>query len=226
MKSLIRLSVVCYFVFGVFFVSGQPVGVKPLKHKYYTSYFSSKLYIPVMVKYTLSREMVSCADPLGRTNRFAADPSARNITNLDNDYKGSGFDRGHNMSAADNGCDETGMEECFYFSNMTPQTHHLNAGVWKSLEEQERVYAKEQGKIYVFCGSVGRQKTIGTHKVVVPTHMWKLIYFPTLHRYESYYFPNTNTTQGPISRYRISKEVLESRVGITIHGSRFTWSLN
>ena len=62
----------------------------------------------------------------------------KEATDLGDDYEHSGFDRGHNMSAADNGCDTAAMKQCFYFSNMTPQVHSINAGAWKTLEMAER----------------------------------------------------------------------------------------
>ncbi len=222
MKTYNRIILTTLVVFIVCSIFGQPASVKPIKHTYFTSYFSAKAHIPIVLTYAVTSQMVSCPDPLGR-GKFAADPLAPEETDLNADYESSGFDRGHNMSAADNGCDETGMEECFYYSNMAPQTHHFNAGVWKSLEMQERKYAADEGRIFVFVGSIGKQKSIGTHNVVVPKYMWKLIYHPTTHRYESYYFPNTNDTEQPYDQYRITFESLQKKTGIEFNGSRFKW---
>jgi endonuclease G, mitochondrial len=55
------------------------------------------------------------------------------FTNLDNDYKHSDYDRGHQLDANDCGCDSTAMAESFYYSNIAPQMPVLNRGVWKRL---------------------------------------------------------------------------------------------
>jgi endonuclease G len=100
-------------------------------------------------------------------------------SDLTNDYKNSGFDRGHNSPSADNLCEgQIVQKECFYFTNMTPQYHILNAGDWKMLEELTRTLAKDKDSIKVWCGSIGSQKKIG--RVSVPTKCWKVIYIKAI----------------------------------------------
>lgn len=75
----------------------------------------------------MTKRMYSCETKIGRTNKFTLDPALPNDANLKNDYIGSGSDRGHKMPVEDNTCSSVGMEECFYYSNMTPQTHSLHS---------------------------------------------------------------------------------------------------
>lgn len=128
--------------------------IKVLKHDHYTSYFSTSQHIPVLVTYTLTKEMVWCSNPFRKMDKYAPDPMAVSITSLAGDYLRSGYDRGHNMSAGNNQCDEDAMTESFYFSNMTPQAHFFNSGVWAELEKQERKEAMLHGEIRVATGSV------------------------------------------------------------------------
>ena len=202
----------------------QPADIKILKHQFYTSYFSTTKHIPVVIEYSLTKEMFQCEVKIKRTNKFTADPLLPEETSLKNDYKASGFDRGHNMSAADNGCSETGMMECFYFSNMTPQPHFFNAGTWEDLEKQERNYALHE-KIIVFTGSIGKTETIGADNVVVPRYMWKVIYFPqrTTNKYECFMFPDSDIAVKPYTLYRISKEEIEEHAGIKFIGGSFSF---
>jgi endonuclease G len=130
------------------------------------------------------------------------------------------------MSAEDNSCDESGMNQCFYYTNMTPQPHHFNAGVWKSLEKQEQAAAKSGTSMFIYVGSLGKAKTIGVNRVVVPKYMWKLIYYLNVHRYEAYLFPNTTTTTQPYSQYRITIAQLQQRAGIKFNGQLFKWTDN
>ena len=175
--------------------------IEVLKYKYYTSYFSTTEHIPVIIEYTLTKKMITCKTLLKRTNKFAPDPAHQDLTDLEKDYKGSGYDRGHNMSAADNKCDITGMKECFYFSNMTPQPHSFNAGKWEETEKTEREKAMATGKVIVTTGSIGKAATIGVDKVVVPKFMWKVIYIPSDKTYLCYFFPDTDDVHESLDTY-------------------------
>jgi len=202
---------------------GQPSGVVKVKHTYFTSYFSKTAHIPVLVTYWLKSSMFDCASPLDRPDNYGPDPDLSEYTQLKDDYPNTGYDQGHNMSAEDNSCDEDGMNQCFYYTNMTPQPHHFNAGVWKSLEKQEQEAAKAGTRMFIYVGSLGKAKTIGDNRVVVPKFMWKLIYYPAAHRYEAYMFPNTTETEQPYAQYLIKVAKLQQRVGMKFNGQLFKW---
>jgi endonuclease G len=169
------------------------------------------------VEYTLTKEMLICTKKIKRKNNFAPDPDFLEATNLDKDYKGSHYDRGHNMSAEDNSCNNEGMNECFYFSNMFPQIHSLNGGVWKKLENQERTEAKQYGKIKVFIGSLGEIKKIGKDKVVVPGYCWKIIYIESENIYECYIFPNIKPENSDYTFYKVALTEIEQKTNIKFH---------
>jgi len=138
-----------------------------------------------------------------RTDKFAPDPLLKEYTTLDKDYYKSGYDQGHNMDAYDNGCDSIGMMESFYYSNMSPQTHRLNAGVWKTLEEYTRTKAETYDSVLVWCGSVAIGKRhIG--KVAVPKYCWKVIYVKKQAVVEAYSFRNNKAKVKPLSSYKVS----------------------
>jgi len=119
--------------------------------------------------------MLNCEHRYKRSNKFKLDPVIPEITNLDNDYKRSGYDRGYQMDAYDCGCDSTAMVESFYFSKIAPQLPSLNRGVWKEFEEYTRKLAKKYDSLLVWCGSVSIENTfIG--KVAVPYYYWNIIY--------------------------------------------------
>ena len=94
------------------------------------------------------------------------------------DYYNSGFDRGHMCPAGDNKWSEEAMEDCFLITNMCPQNNNLNRGVWNSIEQQCRSWAKKYGKVYVVCGPVylnQQHRKIGKNKVVVPEAFFKVV---------------------------------------------------
>ena len=94
-------------------------------HKYYSTTFSKSKRFPVVVKYWLTRRMLDCEMRYKRISRFKRDPSIPEFTNLNKDYKNSGYDRGHQMDVYDCGCDSTALVESFYYSNVTPQLPSL-----------------------------------------------------------------------------------------------------
>lgn len=177
-----------------------------LIHKEYTTVFSKSLKYPVLVEWWVTKQKVSCTNPIPRKDRFAPDPFLAAETNLENDYKGSGTDRGHMAPAADNQCSEDiAMRECFYFSNMTPQYHSLNAGDWKTLEMYTRDMALKQDSVKVWAGSVGSAKKIG--RVSVPTKCWKVVYIKKTNEWHAYIF--NNDTSKPDGIYNNKVEVSE-----------------
>ena len=94
------------------------------------------------------------------------------------DYYNSGFDRGHMCPAGDNKWSEKAMQDCFLITNMCPQDGGLNRGVWNSIEQQCRSWAKEYGKVYVVCGPVylnKQHRKLGKNKVVVPDAFFKVV---------------------------------------------------
>jgi endonuclease G len=125
-----------------------------IHHKYYTVTFSKSKCLPVVVKYWLTKNMLDCEQRIRRSKKFKPDPLIPEFTNLDKDYKKSGYDRGHQMDAYDCGCDSTAMIESFYYSNVAPQEPTLNRGIWKKLEEYNLKLAKEYDSILVWCGAV------------------------------------------------------------------------
>lgn len=214
MKSKNPVRYISLLLLSVFSLVLGAQDLQKLKYEYYTSWFSASEHIPIVVTYTLTGKMVSCSDPAKRTNKFKPDPDHKSLTNLARDYRGSGYDRGHNMPAADNKCSDTGMEQCFYFSNMTPQPHSFNAGRWKDLETQERNEAVNFKTIIVTCGSLGVKETIGEDKVVVPKKMWKVIYIPSSGKYECYVFPNDEEVNKELIKYSVKKSVIEEQAGV------------
>ena len=172
-------------------------------HKYYSTTFDRTKHYPVVVKYWLTKKMYSCKTKIKRTNRFTPDPAIPDDTNLKNDYRGSGYDRGHNMPAEDNTCTSVGMKQCFYYSNMAPQTHSLNAGIWKTLETYARKQAKKYDSVMVWCGSVSLTNNV-IGRVSVPDYCWKVIYIKKLDVIEAYSFKNDVSPSEPLDFYKVS----------------------
>ncbi len=96
------------------------------------------------------------------------------------DYRGSGYDRGHMAPAADFRYSAEAMSSSFLLSNMVPQYHNANAGVWSAIESFAREKAGSLGRVTVISGPIVsiNGETIG-NGVCVPTHTFKVIIEPS-----------------------------------------------
>jgi len=147
-----------------------------ITHIGYTVSYNSDWKIPNWVAYELTKTEVEGIEP--RSDNFMPDPNvAYNETATTNDYRNSGWDRGHMAPAGDMKWSKQAMKESFYFSNICPQNNNLNSGIWKDLEEQVRGLAKQKGNIYVVCGPIVSKQpnTIGNNKVAIPDAFFKAL---------------------------------------------------
>ena len=115
-----------------------------------------------------------------------------------NDYRNSGWSRGHMAPAADMKWDSVAMDECFYFTNCSPQDATLNDGKWHSLEKKTRAIAKQYGRVYVVTGPIiGKNVngTIGENRVVVPDAFFKAWLVPVNGTYSAIGFVLYNSPE-------------------------------
>lgn len=149
-----------------------------LQRKGYTVSYNRQRNVPNWVAWELTRDKLKERE--SRTDKFLPDPDldeSKAVTT--DDYKRSGWDRGHMCPAGDNRWHWKAMQESFYMTNICPQNHNLNRGDWKELEEACRRWAKKEGKLYIVCGPVfsgKKPRTIGKqHRIAVPDAFFKVI---------------------------------------------------
>ena len=156
-------------------LSEQPQEIA--QHVGYTVSFNSDWRIPNWVAYELTAEEVQGVVPRG--NDFVPDPVIASGTPSSDDYKNSGYDRGHMAPAADMKWSEQAMAESFYTSNICPQNKNLNKGDWKALEEHVRSIATKYDHIYIACGPIvaASPKNIGYghSRIAIPDAFYKVI---------------------------------------------------
>jgi endonuclease G len=184
-----------------------------LNHQTYSTVFSKSLKYPVLVEWWVTKEKVTCANPIPRQDKFKPDPLLPEYTDLAKDYVKSGTDRGHMAPAADNQCSgQQAMEESFYFSNMSPQYGALNRGDWKTLEMTTKKLAIEMDSIHIWTGNVGVVKRIG--RVAVPTHCWKVIYIKRTNIWKAYIFINNTSKPDGIENNEVTLLAVEELTGL------------
>lgn len=92
-----------------------------------------------------------------------------------NDYRGTGYDRGHITPSGDRTRNQTMNSATFVMSNMIPQTPENNREVWGELEEYSRDLVRQGKTIYIVAGGEGQKERIADQKITVPKHTWKVI---------------------------------------------------
>jgi endonuclease G len=133
---------------------------------------------PVFVAQRLNKTLVADADEK-RTNRFYSDARLPRDERAElDDYKRSGYSRGHMAPAGDMPTAQA-MAQSFSLANMVPQAIKQNSGPWARIEKDTRSYAQRaQGDVYVITGPVfdDDAATVGNNQVRVPSFLYKLVY--------------------------------------------------
>jgi endonuclease G len=145
-------------------------------HKYYTLSYSSKYRQARWVAYKLTYNDISSMNSVKRKNKFKVDNMVPNPVHPD-EYKNSGFDRGHLCPAGDRAFSEEAMAETFYMSNISPQSPSFNRGIWKNLEEKIREWVRINKELYIVTGPVVKEKfnVIGKTNIAIPQYFYKVI---------------------------------------------------
>jgi len=136
------------------------------------------------------------------------------------DYYGTGYDRGHLCPAGDCRWSEGAMAETFLMTNICPQAHNLNEGVWNDLEQQCRKWAKEGKDLYIAAGPIfdnPNLKMIGKRKgkkIAVPDRFFKVVMIMDKQpKAIGFIYPNDDTNN-EMKDYCVSVDKIESLTGI------------
>ena len=132
-------------------------------------------------------------------------------------YKNSGYDRGHLCPAADRNYNESAFDETFLTSNISPQKHDFNAGIWNILEQKVRYWAAKYDGVFVVTGGVLSKglKTIGEEHVAVPKQFYKIILDNTNGRIKmiAFLIPHEQSSK-PLYSFVVSVDSIEKLTGI------------
>lgn len=131
--------------------------------------------------YTITKEKLE--KNVSRKDSFKADPKISTGSASLEDYRGSGYDRGHIAPAGDFMFNALAMSETFYMSNMSPQVPAMNRGIWAQLEAEGRKWAEKYGIVYIVTGPILENKNykkIGINKVTVPDAYYKIFLSPLI----------------------------------------------
>ncbi len=188
-----------------------------VNHEFYSLSYDEKNEQAEWVTYYISRKRLN-NKRAKRKDWFEKDPLVKTGSATYKDYKGSGYDKGHLAPAADMAFSVDAMDDCFYMSNMSPQVHNFNGGIWRELEELSRDWARANDKLYVVTGPIFKDDLgqIGRkNKVTVPGYYYKILV--DLEGPEKkaigFVMPNATSNQ-PVTAYVKTIDEIEEMTGI------------
>lgn len=186
-----------------------------IKHDYYTLSYNENYEQAEWVAYELKKSYVKSND--FKRPYFIEDPKVKTGSADYRNYKKSGYDKGHLCPAGDMEFALNAYNDTFFTSNISPQLHDFNAGVWNRLEQKVRYWATKYDGIYVVTGGVLQPslKTIGHEKVSVPNYFYKILFDNSNGQYRMIAFlvPSKKSDK-PIYDFVVSVDSLEKMTGI------------
>ena len=109
------------------------------------------------------------------------------------------------------------FNETFYTSNISPQKHAFNAGIWNTLEQKTRYWAAKYDGVYVVTGGVlaPNLKTIGKEDVTVPHYFYKIVLDNSRGDYKviAFLLPHEDSEK-PLHTFVVSIDEIEKMTGI------------
>lgn len=203
-----------------FFFAGAPTGpgqnVRVLANTGYVVGYSDALGNPLWAAYRVRDADAHEVPP--RPLAFAVDErTVARITPAV--YANSGYDRGHlapnHALALRHG--RLAQEETFLMSNIIPQRHGLNAGLWKMLEQKVAAnYPGRFGEVWVMAGPIFAPAPDWLQRrVAVPTACFMILVDESEGRARTtaFIFPQ-ETTIGELNDYLVTIDEIERRTGL------------
>jgi len=186
-----------------------------VKHQYYTLSYNEKFEQAEWVAYELKKEYLKNND--FKRPYFIEDPKVTTGSADWRNYKKSGYDKGHLCPAGDMEFNENAYNDTFFTSNISPQKHDFNSGIWNRLEQKTRYWAEKYNDIYVVTGGILKDsdKKIGTEKVAVPKYFYKIILAKSgkEHKAIAFLIPNEDSDKS-LYDFVVPIETLEKMTGI------------
>ncbi len=153
-------------------------------HNHFSYSFNKEHKLSEWTIYFSTKERLT-GERFPRKSGFTDDPNLKFDAATKSDYYKSGYDRGHLVPPVDMAFSPLAMKECFYLTNINPQTPSFNGGLNHKIERLIRDWVIEKDSLVIITGSVFKDTknftkeeafyTIGSKLVPVPHYYYKII---------------------------------------------------
>lgn len=148
-----------------------------LHYSAFTVSYNPSTRQPDWVSYMLTAEEVETTKHTPKIPRcFMPDPNLSLPQASNEDYRNSGWVRGHMARRQDMKWSEQAVMESDYYTNICPQNKEMNNGVWHQIENLARKLAVRYDSVMIVCGPVftsSQPQTFGIHNIPVPGSFFK-----------------------------------------------------
>lgn len=220
MKLILGLVLLFIFSANSFAEEYLPKGFCPklISYTYYKVCYDHEHRQALWTAHWLTKESVN--GKAKRKNNYRRDPNLYNPVTR-NDYKGSGFDRGHLVPAADMKLNNKAMSETFYMTNMSPQRPGMNRGIWASLERFVRSMVSEKGDAYLITAPILSNEDAPFNEldsgVSIPKNYYKIAYFPKTKQMYAYLVQNKRFENYDFRDFLVPVDILEDVTGFDFY---------
>lgn len=132
---------------------------------------------PEWVSYTLTAEEVAATENTPNIpHKFMEDPNCHLSQASVEDYRRSGWTRGHMARHMDMKWNTEAAQESDYMTNICPQNKKMNGGIWLKIENIARKLAIKYDSVNIVCGPIFTDTvngTIGRSNIPVPDYFFK-----------------------------------------------------
>lgn len=184
-------------------------------HTGYTASYNHTTLTPDWVAWELTAAELN--DAYDFECSFSWDPTVERPKAMREDYSRSGWDKGHMAPRADMKWSATALEESYFFTNICPQDHEMNAQAWRKIEELTRRLARRYGSVLVVCGPIYDSvphRHIGPNCVHVPDRFYKALAVSVGGEWQAVAFLVDNNHQNRSPRtYAVTIDSVEAVIG-------------
>ena len=158
------------------------------------------------------------------TGQYPNDPELPAAYQFTKDsYKGSKYDHGHICPSQDRVCSEEANRQTFCMTNMQPQNHNFNAGIWADMESQVRTWANKFDTLFV-CkgGTIDKSEWIikylgsGSNMIPVPKYFFMAVLGKKGANFKAtgFWIAQDNYSSTALKSYAVTISTLQSKTGI------------
>jgi endonuclease G, mitochondrial len=192
-----------------------------LEKPQYALSYNCQAGIPNWVSWQLERSWLGS---LERSDDFRPDSDLPDgcYSVRPNDYRGSGYDRGHMIPSGDRTNSRIDNSATFLMTNIIPQSPANNREVWRELEEYCRDLVYGGKELYIVAGGMGNLKAIANNRIIVPEYTWKAILIldrGTVEKTIAVKIPNNETVAQRWENYIVSVDEIENETNYDLFGS-------
>ncbi len=158
-----------------------------IKFSNYTVIFDKQYKQAKIAYYILTKDMLP--NYVERQNYFYYDKNYKSYKN--DDFKYSGFDRGHLVPSDNMQFSKKSMKETFQYVNITLQYPSFNRGIWKKLENKVKNICELYDTVYIVTGPIFDINSYN-NKYIIPKSFFKVLLYKKngIYYTKGYIIPN------------------------------------